>query len=67
MEEEYEPKLDPRGLVRQDIAFIRSKLPRLGWQQGDTLEGIAYRQGQHDLLVFIETKVIGRRTNDGTI
>lgn len=56
-------KLDPRGLVRNDIEYIKSKLQDVHWKPGMTLEEIAYVQGQHDLLKFIETKVIGRRLN----
>lgn len=56
-------KLDPRGLVKNDIEFIRSKLLPVTWRQGITLEEIAYTQGQADLLKFIETKVVGRRLN----
>ena len=54
-------RLDPRGLVRNDITFIRSKLLPVEWKANMTIEEIAYRQGQHDLLKFIEQKVVGRR------
>jgi hypothetical protein len=54
-------KIDPRGFIHQDIKVIRKHLPRLGYQKGDTLEDVAYRQGYHDLLLYIETKIIGRR------
>ena len=56
-------RLDPRGLVKNDIAFIRSKLLPVEWKTDMTIEEIAYRQGQHDLLKFIEQKVVGRRLN----
>ena len=56
-------RLDPRGLVRNDIEFIRSKLLPVEWKADITLEEIAYRQGQQDLLKFIEQKVVGRRLN----
>ena len=55
--------LDPRGMILNDIKFIRTKIPTLCWQKGMSLEELAYVQGQHDLLKFIETKVIGRRVN----
>ena len=57
--------LDPRGMIRTDIEYIRQYLPKVGWQKDSTLEEIAYNQGQHDLLHFIETKVVGRRMNSG--
>jgi hypothetical protein len=54
-------KIDPRGFIPQDIKLIRQHLPRLGYQTGDTLEDVAYRQGFHDLLLYIETRIIGRK------
>lgn len=54
-------RLDPRGLVKNDIAFIRSKLQPVEWKPDLTMAEIAYRQGQQDLLKFIEQKVVGRR------
>lgn len=59
--------LDPRGMIRNDIEFIRSKLLPVQWKKGATLEEIAYHQGQHDLLKFIEDKVIGRRLDNGSL
>ena len=56
-------RLDPRGLIRNDIEFIRSKLLPVEWKTEITMEEIAYRQGQQDLLKFIEQKVVGRRLN----
>ena len=54
-------RLDPRGLIKNDIAFIKSKLLPVEWKADITMEEIAYRQGQQDLLKFIEQKVVGRR------
>ena len=56
-------RLDPRGLVKNDIKFIRSKLLPVEWTTELTMAEIAYRQGQQDLLKFIESKVVGRRLN----
>lgn len=56
-------RLDPRGLVKNDIEFIRSKLLPVEWRPGMTMEEIAYLQGKQDLLKFIEAKVVGRRLN----
>ena len=61
--EEY-PKLDPRGLVRNDVKYMRSKVPTPSWKPGATIQDIAYAQGQQDMITFIETRVIGRR-HDG--
>ena len=54
-------KLDPRGMIRNDIEYIKNSLPKLGYVKGDSLTDVAYKQGQWDLLRFIETKVVGRR------
>ena len=54
-------RLDPRGLIRNDIEFIRSRILPVEWKPGMTLEEVAFRQGQHELLRFIEQKVVGRR------
>ena len=59
-------RLDPRGMIRTDIQFIKRHLPDLGWVKGDTIEEVSYKQGQHDLLRFIEQKVVGRRL-DGSV
>ena len=56
-------RLDPRGLIKNDIEFIRSKLLPVEWNSDMTMEEIAYRQGKYDLLKFIEQKVVGRRLN----
>lgn len=54
-------RLDARGLVKNDIEFIRKHIAPVEWKAGNSLEEMAYKQGQHDLLLFIETKVVGRR------
>lgn len=53
--------LDARGLVKNDIEYIRKYIQAVHWKPGITVEEMAYAQGQHDLLEFIETKVAGRR------
>ena len=62
-EKEVHKKLDPRGLVRNDLAFIRSKVPAPQWKPDTTIQQVAYAQGQQDLIVFIETRVVGRRVD----
>ena len=60
--------LNPRGLCDKDIAFAARHCPMPGWKRGETLEEIAYKQGQQDMLIFFKEKVIGRRTDaDGPI
>ena len=54
-------KLDPRGLVRNDMKFLREKVPPVQWKKGATIEEMAHAQGQQDLITYIETRVIGRR------
>ena len=54
-------RLDSRGLITNDIEFIKKHIPPVEWKKGLSLEDIAYRQGQWDLLRFIEEKVAGRR------
>jgi hypothetical protein len=58
--------IDPRGFIQKDILFIKQRLPRFGYQPGDSLEDVAYRQGFHDLLLFIEQSVIGRKSDHGS-
>lgn len=60
---EVEVQLDPRGSTRTDLEYIRKHTRPVHWTEGDTLETVAYRQGQADLIKFIETKVLGRRLN----
>lgn len=56
-------RLDPRGFISQDVALIKKKyLPRQGYQPGDDLVDVAYRQGWNDMLRCIELNVIRGRT-----
>lgn len=59
--------LDPRGMIHTDIEFIRRHIPKVHWREGMTLEQVAYHQGQHDLLEFIATSVVGRRLDNGPL
>ena len=54
-------RLDSRGLITRDIEFIKKHISPVEWKKGMTLEEMAYRQGQWDLLRFIEERVAGRR------
>ena len=56
-----ETKLDPHGLAKNDIATIEKGAVQMHWKKGDTIEDIAYRQGQQDLVKFIKIKLLGRR------
>ena len=55
-----EPQIlvDPHFGKRQ-IALIDKHINQKKYQVGDSLESVAYRQGQVDLLKFIDTKLIG--------
>ncbi|GAF79039.1 unnamed protein product [marine sediment metagenome] len=58
---------DPSGLVRNDLDLIKKHIVKeVYWRQGDTLEAVAYRQGQMDTLRVIEDKVVGRRVSRPT-
>ena len=59
-------KLDPRGLIRGDLDYIKKRLAPIAWQPGVTMEELAYRQGQHDIVKFIEDNMVGRRLQDGS-
>lgn len=58
-----EEKLDPRGLVMHDVAYMEKHLPQVHYKAGYTLDQVAYQQGQHDLLAFIKREIIGRGTH----
>ena len=66
-QEEERVMLDPRGLVHNDMEYIKRHIPQPGYIEGDTLADVAYKQGMHDLIRFIETNVIGRRFNNGPL
>lgn len=63
------PKIsfDPNGLMFSDLAYAERHFKPVTYNKGDTLEDIAHAQGLADALHFMKTKVIGRRTNNGTI
>lgn len=48
---------DPRGLVKREIEILK-KRTRGYYKLDDSLESVAYRQGQLDLIRFIETKLV---------
>lgn len=60
--EELLPQLDPRGLIKTDILYFRNHLPPVKWAPDTSIEELAYAQGQHDVLDFIErTLTKGKR------
>ena len=55
-------KKDPHGLIRNDLHFLQSCLPRLGYKTGDSVESVAYRQGGHDFFNnIIVAKMVAKR------
>ena len=60
---EVQDRLDPRGLNMADVKFIERFCPQVYWKEGMSLEDVAYQQGQQDMVNFIKTRVIGRRTD----
>lgn len=50
--------VDPHMGKRQ-LDAIRKNVSETKYQVGDTIESVAYRQGQVDLMEFIEKRIIG--------
>ena len=50
--------VDPHMGQRQ-LEKIRRSIDKSKYKVGDTLESVAYRQGQQDVLDFIEKQIIG--------
>lgn len=50
--------VDPQFGKRQ-LALIDRHINRKKYQVGDSIESVAYRQGQIDLRNFIEIKLVG--------
>lgn len=50
---------DPNGLVKRDIEQIATHVTTAGYQKGDTLADVAYKQGQNDVLRFLQKKFLG--------
>ena len=59
-------KLDPRGISKAQVD--KMKLHTRGYYKlNDSLESVAYRQGQTDLIRYVETKLIaGAKNKIGT-
>lgn len=51
---------DPNGFIQNDIKLLESFIAKKPYKVGDSLESVAYRQAQEDLLNVIKTKLIGR-------
>jgi len=51
---------DPNGFMQNDIKLLESFITKKPYKVGDSLESVAYRQAQEDLLNVIKTKLIGR-------
>ncbi len=53
---------DPHGLIKRDLATIERFIKSKPYKVGDTLESVAYRQGQLDLYNLIRTKMVETKT-----
>lgn len=53
-------RLDPNGLSRSQMALIKKYAATGQYQIGDSIESVAYRQGQLDLIKMIERRIIAR-------
>lgn len=51
---------DPHGLIKRDIEVLRKYAGRGKYSVGDSLESVAYRQGQLDLIEMIEAKMVAK-------
>lgn len=49
---------DPRGLLKRDLAIIKQYSDTKLYKVGDSIESVAYKAGQADLLSMIETKLV---------
>ena len=58
VETEVQYVVDPHMGKRQ-LEKIRRSIDKSKYKVGDTLESVAYRQGQQDVLDFIEKQIIG--------
>lgn len=52
-------KHDPKGLVKRDIDQLDAHIAAAGYQKGDTLADVAYKQGQSDVLRFLKKTFLG--------
>lgn len=50
--------VDPQ-IGRRQVKQIREKIDTTKYRIGDSLESVAYRQGQMDLIDFIERSILG--------
>ena len=51
---------DPNGFMPNDMKAVRQLMKSKPYKLGDSLESVAYKQGQEDLCTLIETHIIGR-------
>ena len=56
-------KKDPNGFIKQDMIYLRKHLGNKQFKVGDSLPEVAFNAGQHSVVEFIDTNVIGRRSN----
>lgn len=49
------------GLIQTDLERIKKVIDMSDYRVGDSLESVAYKQGQKDLIRFIETHLTRTR------
>lgn len=55
-------KKDPNGMMKRDLALMRKYSKTKPYEVGDSLELVAYKQGQADLINMVESKMVAPRT-----
>lgn len=55
-------KKDPNGLLRRDMTLIKKYCGTGKYTVGDSIESVAYRQAQLDLINFIENRLLAQPT-----
>jgi hypothetical protein len=54
-------KHDPKGLVQHDMKYLRSVFKEKRYSPKDTHADIMFREGQQQVLDFIERELIAKR------
>jgi len=52
---------DPNGFITNDIVKLEQVIKPDNYVVGDSIESVAYRQGQVDVLSYITDKLIAKR------
>lgn len=54
-------KKDPRGLIRNDMAHLRTVFPRKPYSPKNTVEDIMFAEGVQHVLRYIEEEMVAKR------